>query len=189
MKKHVTVLLIVSSAILLLAGCGGGGGGSNPCTGSEGLVCFQEWDQWMADILNPPTSSNLVDTYTLLGFDVNICMDGDRVDVFDENDVLSWSGNMDIQATTITQNVTVEGDSTLVSGNYTVSAADTTSGTFNITGGSGSYDIDFSISGNVLTTDSGLVCIGALANQASIEPLEAGEDNGVGSLLGDLFMY
>jgi hypothetical protein len=187
MKKHVTVLLVVSTAILLIAGCGGGGGGG----GGGGTVelCFQEWDHWLADTLNPPTSSNLVDTYDLIGFDVNFWEDGVLVLTLDENDVISFSGTMTITATTITQSITLEGSPFFATGSYTVTPAGATSGTFHITDLSGSYDFDFDISGNVLTTDSGLECAVVSADQSGINPLAVGTSNRMGSMLGDMFIY
>jgi len=183
MKKHVTVLLIVSGAILLLAGCGGGGGGG----GGTVQLCLQELDQWYADTLRPPTSSSLVDTYDLVGFDFDVWQDGVLVGSLDETGLI-YSGTMDIQSTTITQSVTLEGETAFVFGTYTVSIANTTSGTFHITDSFGSHDVDFDISGNTLTTDTGLICADVSANQLDVEPLAVGISNRMGSMLGDMFM-
>lgn len=184
MKKHVTALLIVSSAILLIAGCGGGGGGSDTVE-----LCLRDWDYWMADTLNPPTSSNLEDTYDLIGFDIEFWEDGVLVFTMDEEDVPGYSGTLDIQPATITQTITMQGESNTLTGSYTVSIADTTSGTLHITYQFESSDIDFDISGNTLTTDTGLNCFDIPADQLGIEPLEAGVYNSIGSLLGYRFMY
>ena len=186
MKKHVSVLLIVSGAILLIAGCGGGGGGGG---GGTVELCFQEWDHWLADTLNPPTSSNLEDTYDLIGFDVDVWEDGVFLGTLDETDVSSYSGTMDIQPTTITQYFTIEGSSDSITGSYTVTVTSPTSGIFHLTDQSGTHDADFSISGNVLTTDSGLVCLDVSADAMGIESLETGVVDSIGSLLGGMFRY
>jgi hypothetical protein len=184
MKKHGTVLLVVSTALLLIAGCGGGGGG-----GGTVEICIQEWDQWLADTLNPPTSSNLVDTYDLVGFDIDVWQDGVFLGTLDETDFFSYSGNMTIQATTISQNITVEGSPVSITGSYTVTVISPTSGTFHIIDQSGPHDADFSIIGNILTTDSGLICVDVPADQLGIEPLAVGMSDRMGALLGDVFMY
>ena len=186
MKKFATAVLIVSSAILLIAGCGGGGGGGG---GGTVELCLQEWDHWLADTLNPPTSSNLVDTYDLIDFDFDVWEDGVFVGSFDETYFSSYSGIMTITATTITQNITIEGDSLVLTGSYTVTTTGPTSGIFHIIDASGSHDVDFDISGNILTTDSGLTCMVIPADQMGIESLAVGMNNRMGSLLGDTFMY
>jgi hypothetical protein len=152
-------------------------------------ICLQEWDHWLADTLNPPTSSNLVDTYDLIGFDIDVWQDGVFLGTVDETDFLSYSGIMNIQATTITQNITLEGTPVFLSGSYTVTTAGPTSGTLHVTDSSGSHDAGFDISGNTLTTDSDLLCVDVPADQLGIEPLGAGMSNRMGSLLGDIFMY
>jgi hypothetical protein len=185
MKKLVTVSLIVSSAILLIVSCGGGGGGG----GGTVELCLQEWDHWLADTLNPPTSSNLVDTYDLTGFDIDVWEEGSFLGSLDETDFSSYSGTMDIQPTTITQTLTLEGDSDTITGSYTVSPAGSTAGTLHITDVSGTHDVDFDINGNTLTTDSGLFCVDVPADAMGIESLETGVVDSIGSLLGGMFRY
>ena len=102
--------------------------------------------------------------------------------------VPSWSGTMDIQPTTITQIMTLEGETSLVVGSYTVSIANTTSGTLHITDSTGLHDVDFYLSGTTMTTDSGRVCVDVPADELGVEPLAVGMNNRMGSLLGDMFM-
>jgi hypothetical protein len=184
MKKHVSVLLIVSGAILLIAGCGGGGGG-----GGTVQLCIQVFDYWNADNLNPPTSSNLVDTYNLVGCDIDVWEDGVFWGTLDESIYWQYIGTMNIQAATITQNITIDGDSFAQSGSYTVTTAGPTSGTIYITDPFGSYVFDFDISGNTLIWDSDIVCTAVAANQVGVEPLAAGMSDHIKSLRGDMFMY
>jgi len=186
MKRGVLALFAVSSSIVLMVACGGGGGGNN---GDKVELCIEEWDHWQADTLSPPTSENLVDTYTLIGFDIEVWQDGSYLGSIDENDVASFSGSMDIQATTITQDITVEGDFTLISGTYTVTPTSTTSGAFHINDQSGAHDADFSISGNVLTTDSGQLCQKVSPSQEVPDSLGVGGEGSVGSLSGDMILY
>jgi len=186
MKKHVTVLLIVSSAILLLAGCGGGGGGGG---GDTVQLCIQVWDHWSANNLTPPTSSNLVDSYNLVGCDIDVWEDGVFWGTLDENIYWQYIGTMNIQATTITQNMTIDGDSFSQSGSYTITPAGSTSGTIHITDPFGSYNFDFDISLNTLIWDSGVFCTDVPADELGIESLAAGMSDHVKSLRGDMFMY
>ncbi len=183
MKKQLRVLLIVSSAILLLAGCGGGGGG-----GGTVELCIEEWDYWIADNLGPLTSDNLVDTYDLDSFQFEVWQDAVSLGIVYEYMVPIWSGTMDIQSTTITQNITIYGETALVVGSYTVSIADTTSGTLHITDSTGLHDVDFYLNGTTMTTYSGRICVDVPANQLDIEPLAVGMSNRMGSMLGDMFM-
>ncbi len=151
-------------------------------------LCIEEWDYWSADTLNLLTSSNLVDTYDLIGFEFSVWEDGDFLGTVDEGSYPGFSGTMDIQPTTITQIMTLGGETALVVGSYTVSIADTTSGTLHITDSTGLHDVDFYLNEDIMTTDSGRVCVDLPANQLGVEPLAVGMSNRMGSMLGDMFM-
>lgn len=178
MKKLVLALLTVASIMTLVVACGGGGGG-----GETVEICIQERDEWQAETLNPPTSSNLVDTYTLIGFEIDVWEDGVFLGTVDETWAMSFSGTMVIQPTTISQTITIDGSTLAVSGTYTVTVYSPISGTFHFVDQSGAHDADFTISGNVLTTDSGLLCETVPVNQSGSESLQSDGEGSMGSLV------
>jgi hypothetical protein len=177
--RRSTVVAVL--AVLLLAGCGGGGGDNTQ------TYYGQEYDYWVK-IANPapgvviPPSSQLSGTYDLTGFDIDY-YDSDLVYLFSETeaDYSPWGGTMLITPSDIGQDWTLHGVQYIMSGSYTVSWAGSYSGTFHVTDSFGSYDADFSISGNYLTTDSGLLpfqagvsTAGAVDQAAMVGPGRAG---------------
>jgi len=119
----------IAAALMFAFNCGGGGGGSD--------VTSPEYD--------------IIGTYRLTGFDIDF-YDYDTLDYLfslDEDDADSFSGTMKIGLTTISQTVTIEGETFSVSDNYTITyTSGTTEGILHVTGN----DIPFYISGYDIMT-------------------------------------
>jgi hypothetical protein len=75
-------------------------------------------------------------------------------------EVINWSGTMTIGTTTTTQSIVLNDTPVSVTGAYTVTWKDDTSGTFHLIDQSGAHDVSFTISGNNLTTYSGILDAG-----------------------------
>ena len=133
--KNIACLIAVS----LLIGCGGGGGGESGGTPA---------------VTSPGES--LIGTYSLTGFQVNYS-DGSSIHQ-DSISVTSWSGTMKIGSSTFSQSFLING----IPGGATGSAVidwvtPGVSGVAHVTDLSGTHDIEFTVSGNDLTTYSGVV--------------------------------
>jgi hypothetical protein len=146
MKKDYTRLIIsifcsfLGLTLLTLISCGGGGGDSTTTT--------------IAPTVTPPTQ-NIVGTYSLRSFIIKYS-DGGTVT---EKNFPSFSGTMKFGANTYSQSGAL-GDVSSWSntGTYSITYTQGTSaGIFHITDSSGTYDVSFSISGNILTTDTGIL--------------------------------
>lgn len=155
MKRKLTLftILVMSGICLFMFAA---------CTGEEEAtveLCFEEYDDWNRTSPDTdPTSDDLEGEYTLVGFILDYYIDGEFAMSLDENDFSSYSGTMNITASTVSQSITLEGDNFIVNATYTNSPVDSLSGTLHINQGGQMYEADYSISGGVLTTDSGLVC-------------------------------
>jgi hypothetical protein len=155
MKCPAVILCMAVATAFLIMGCGGGEGGG------QVEVCFQEIDYWLAD--NPPlNSTSYIDTYTLNGFDVLVWEDGVFLGTISESDFDSYSGTMDITADSIYQDITLEllgsTETASIAASYSASWSDTHTGTFTISDIAGDYNVDVSISGDILITDIGQIC-------------------------------
>jgi len=103
----------------------------------------------------PPTQS-ITGTYSLKAFTVKYS----NGVIMTEKDA-SASGTMKIGASTISQSMTLNGVSAGMSGSYSITYGNgTTAGALNVTNYSGTHShLSFSISGNDLTTYSGVVSL------------------------------
>ncbi len=153
--RRSTVVAVL--AVVLLAGCGGGGGDNTE------TWYGQEYDYWVkvadpAPAAVTPPSSQLAGSYVLTGFLIDY-YDSHMVYQFsaDPTYFTSWDGTMIITPSDIAQELNLDGELYIMSGSYTPSWASSYAGTFHVTDSYGSYDVDFSINGNYLTTDSGLI--------------------------------
>jgi len=174
-------LFMLGIMTLFFTACGGGGDGDSV------EYCIQEWDDWSKDHAPLPDSDNLEDTYSMTGFTVDIYEDGTYLGTLDENDFYSWAGTMTIGATNISQTISLEGDTMFISATYTNSPIDTYTGTLHINQSGSLYDVGYTISGNILTTDSGLQCE-KVSQGVSVQHLETGEP-GIGALVDFMSIY
>jgi len=128
--------LIFTALIMLVTGCGSSGsdGNSGPAV--------------------TPPSSSLIGTYNLATFRVEFS----NGTVYIPNNFPNVTGTMVIDASTLTQDFVIQGNSVSASGQYSVtfSNAEHSQGNFSITDNSGTHDISFTISGIDLTTYSGV---------------------------------
>jgi hypothetical protein len=126
------VLFLLALGTLGVVGCGG----------EEVELCANEVDFWRKD--NPPPlgfdPDTMLGTYTLDHFIINMYVDDNGVGRLDSDDFESFSGNLEIQQSTISATVTVEEETETVSGSYTLTAAGE-EGNFHVVDGTESYDL------------------------------------------------
>ena len=137
MKRITGPVALSIVAMFVLVGCGGGGGdgGTPPVT---------------------PPSQSLQGTYSLVGFDV----DYSNGTTINENSpiITSWSGTMKIGTTTWSQSFVINNIPAAVSGTATITwIIPGETGIAHVTDQSGTHDVAFTISGNNLTTYSGVI--------------------------------
>lgn len=139
MKRIVGLLLLAVAAAFTMVGCGSGGGDGGG----------------IAPPVTPPGES-LQGTYSLTGFQVNYSNGAS----FNEHSsiITSWSGTMKIGTNTISQTFVLNGTTGGGSGTLTITwTTDNVAGIAHVTDQSGTHDVAFTISGNDLTTYSGIV--------------------------------
>jgi hypothetical protein len=135
MKRLVLALILGIS----LYGCGGGGGDGDG--GSPAVT---------------PPNEDLTGTYSLTAFTVKFS-DGTIVDQ-NSSTITSWSGTMKIGDTTFTQSFVINDTPIALTGTATITWTSSTTGIAHVTEQSGlEHDVYFSISGNDLTTYSGII--------------------------------
>lgn len=135
-RMSVVFYVVLFVVITSIAGCGGGGGDSSSVS------------------ITPP-SQNITGTYM---FKSTIVKYSNGI-TFTEKD-LAMSGTMKIGSTTISQSLILNNTPVAVSFPYTSSFNSTTStGILHVTDASGKHDLTFSISGNDMTTYSGIVTV------------------------------
>ena len=140
MKKLFCLLIV-----LFLIGCGGSGGGgsSSPAPAPAPVT-----------VTSP--SEDLTGTYSLTGFTVSYS-NGQTLTEHSSG-VTSWSGTMKIGSPTFTQSMAINNTPVAMQGTATVTWQNSTNGIAHVTEQSGTkHDVSFSISGNSLTTYSGVV--------------------------------
>lgn len=132
-----TVLPLFMVLALFWGGCGGGGGGTNLVE-----VCLVEYDHWEKTELPDPDMSNLEGTYTLYSFDIDVWLDGVYTGMpISSGDFSSFSGTLVLTSNTLTESVTLEGESATTTGTYTVSASSSVAGTLHVTLPEGVTDV------------------------------------------------
>jgi hypothetical protein len=128
-KSNSKVLLLSLLLTLLWGGCDGGGGGQKLLE-----VCLVEYDHWEKIDLPNPDMSHLEGTYTLHSFDIDVWVDGVYLGMpISSSDFSSFSGTLVLTADTITEAITVEGETAGDSGTYTVSNSSQYAGTLHVT--------------------------------------------------------
>jgi hypothetical protein len=137
MKRIIGLFVLGVSAVMVMVSCGGGGGGGS------------------APPVTPPSQS-LQGTYSLVGFDL-IYSNGTSIDEHSPV-ITSWSGTMKIGTSTVSQSFVINNTPFAVTGTSTITwiTAGAT-GIAHVTDQSGTHDVAFTISGNNLTTYSGII--------------------------------
>ncbi|UCF31786.1 MAG: hypothetical protein JSV26_05105 [bacterium] len=135
----VTVVALMCLLAFLGGGCGGGDG--------ERLVevCLVEYDHWTKDDPPPPDMDNLDGTYALHSFDIDIWIDGIPQMPISSDAFSSFSGSMIINSGTISESITVDGETSSFTGTFAVSSSNAYYGTLHITDISGTYDFTCAI--------------------------------------------
>jgi hypothetical protein len=145
MKRTVGLLVIGVIAMVAMAGCGGGGGGA-------------------AENASPVTAStqSLQGTYSFVGFDVNYSNGTTIVNINENSPVItSWSGTMEFGTNTFSQSFLINKAPIDLAGTVTITWITAgESGIAHVTDNSGTHDLPFTISGNNLTTYSGVIQYG-----------------------------
>ena len=143
MKRIIGLSAIGAVVVFLMSGCGGGGvSESTPAVKSP--------------------SQSLQGTYAFAGFDVNYS-NGTTVVNINENSpsIASWSGTMEFGTDTLSQFFSINNARTSLTGSVTVTwAREGVAGTAHVTDANGTHDLEFTISGNNLTTYSGVIPYG-----------------------------
>lgn len=144
MKRTVGLFVIGVVALFAMVNCGGGGGGGN------------------APSVAAPSHS-LEGTYSFVGFDVNYS-NGTTVTTINENSpvITSWSGTMEFGTNTLSQSFVINNKPIYLTGPVTITwNTDGVTGIAHISDKSGTHDLPFTISGENLTTYSGVIQYGS----------------------------
>jgi hypothetical protein len=140
MKRTVGLFVIGVVAVFAMAGCGGGGG--------------------VAESTPPVTASiqSLQGTYSFVGFDVNYSNGTTMVNINETSSVItSWSGTMEFGTDTLSQSFLIDNTPTALAGTVTITwITENVTGIAHVTDKFGTHDLSFTISGNNLTTYSGV---------------------------------
>ncbi len=110
-------------------------------------LCAIEVDSWLKDNPPPLDSDNMVDTYTLHHFVINLYIDDENVGWIDSDEFESFSGTLDLQESTISATLTVEGETETSSGTYTRIVESPHNGTLRVDDGSEEYVLNYSFLG------------------------------------------
>jgi hypothetical protein len=146
MKRIVDLLVLGVVAVFAMASCGGGGGGLG---GSE-----------------PPVTSpsqSLQGTYSFVGFDLEYSNGTTRITINENSSVISsWSGTMEFGPNTLSQSFVIDNTPISLTGTVTITwVTEGVSGVAHVTDKLGTHDLPFTISGNTLTTYSGVIPYGS----------------------------
>lgn len=107
-------------------------------------LCAVEVDSWLKDNPPPLDNDNMVDTYTLHHFVINLYIDEENVGWIDSDEFESFSGTLDIQENTIAATVTVEGETETSTGSYKRTIESPYNGVLRVDDGSETYDLNYS---------------------------------------------
>ena len=151
MKRIVGLFVLGVVAVFAMAGCGGGDGGS---AANEPSV---------TPLSVTPPSQSLQGRYAFVGFDLEYSNGTTSVTINESSPVLSsWSGTMEFGANTLSQSFVIDNTATFLTGTVTITWTTAgVSGIAHVTDNSGTHDLPFTISGNTLTTYSGVVPYGS----------------------------
>jgi hypothetical protein len=128
-KVFYPVLLFCVITPLLWSGCGGGSGDKKFVE-----LCLVEYDHWEKTVLPNPDMSSLEGTYTLHSFDIDVWVDSVYIGMpVSSNDFSSFSGTLVLTTDTISEIITIEGETAGYLGTYTVSSSQAYAGTLHVT--------------------------------------------------------
>jgi hypothetical protein len=108
-------------------------------------ICAVEVLRWLKDDPPPLDPDHIIGTYTLERIEIELYVDGVPVGYLTSFDFDSWSGALEIQESTLTATVTVEGETNTISGPYTRTITRPEEGVFSIDDVSGSYEFTYGI--------------------------------------------
>jgi hypothetical protein len=109
-------------------------------------VCAVEVLWWLKDDPPPLDPDHIIGTYTLERIEIELYVDGVPVGHLYGSDFDGWSGALEIQESTLTATVTVEGETNAISGPYTRTITGSgEEGVFSIDDVSGSYEFTYGI--------------------------------------------
>jgi hypothetical protein len=144
-KRIVGLFVLGVVAVFAMAGCGGGG---SSATGEPSVT---------------PPSQSLQGRYAFVGFDLEYSNGTTSVTINESSLLLSsWSGTMEFGANTLSQSFVIDNIATFLTGTVTITWTTAgVSGIAHVTDDFGTHDLPFSISGNTLTTYSGVIPYGS----------------------------
>jgi len=144
-KRVVGLFVLGAVAVFAIVGCGGGGGSA----ASEPSVT--------------PPSRSLQGTYAFVGFDLEYSNGATKVTFNESSPVLSsWSGTMEFGVNTLSQSFVIDNTPISLAGTVTITWITAgVSGIAHVTDASGTHDLRFTISGDTLTTYSGVIPYGS----------------------------
>jgi len=144
-KRIVGLFVLGVVAVFAMVGCGGGGVGG----GSETPVT--------------PPSQSLQGTYSFVGFDLEYSNGTTRITINENSPAISsWSGTMEFGTNTLSQSFVIDNTPISLTGTVTVTwITEGVSGIAHVTDILGTHDLPFTISGNTLTTYSGVIPYGS----------------------------
>ena len=144
MKRIIGQFVIGVVSLFAMASCGGGGGGS------------------ASPAVTAPSKS-LHGTYSFVGFDLDYSNGTTKVTINENSPVItSWSGTMEFGPDTLSQSFVINNTFIELTGTVTITwTTDGVTGIAHVTDKSGTHDLPFTISGNNLTTYSGVVQYGS----------------------------
>jgi len=145
------VLFLVALGTLGVVGCGE----------DKVEVCAVERDLWLregstSEPATWPTQEDIVGTYWLDKIEIDLFVDGVPAGFITGDDLGIWSGSLDMQESTLTAAVTVEGESATLSGPYTMTVEDETRGLFSIDDPSGTYTYSYDLGDEACDPDTGI---------------------------------
>jgi hypothetical protein len=144
MKRFIGLFVIGVVALFAMASCGGGeGGGSAPSVTAP--------------------SRSLQGTYSFVGFDVNYSNGTTGVNINENSSsITSWSGTMEFGTDTLSQSFVINDKPIALSGTVAITwITEGVTGIAHVTDAAGTHDLPFTISGDTLTTYSGVVPYGS----------------------------
>jgi len=149
-KRIVGLFVLGVVAVFTIFGCGGGGSSA----ANEPSV---------TPLSVTPPSQSLQGRYAFVGFDLEYSNGTTSVTINESSPVLSsWSGTMEFGANTLSQSFVIDNTATFLTGTVTITWTTAgVSGIAHVTDNSGTHDLPFTISGNTLTTYSGVVPYGS----------------------------
>jgi len=150
-KRIVGLFVLGVVAVFAMAGCGGGDGST---AASEPSV---------TPLSVTPPGQSLQGRYAFVGFDLEYSNGTTSVTINESSPALSsWSGTMEFGENTLSQSFLIDNTATSLTGAVTITWTTAgVSGIAHVTDNLGTHDLPFTISGDTLTTYSGVIPYGS----------------------------